>query len=139
MKIKFAEMQDADKIMEWDKWISEKVLRDKITRREVYVAYEETKFVGWMRYHLFWDNVPFLSMLHLLPQYRGQGLGRLMMERWETDMKELGYHRVLLSTSQEERAQRFYNRLGYHAVGSFLLPEEPLELIFMKELGESSM
>ncbi len=139
MEIRIAGIQDTDKIMEWDKWISEKVLLDKIARKEVYIAHAKTEFVGWMRYHLFWDNIPFLSMLHLLPQYRDRGLGRLMMERWETDMKKLGYHRVLLSTSQEERSQRFYNRLGYHAVGSFLLPEEPLELIFMKELEKSSM
>ena len=48
-------------------------------------------------------------------------LGRAMMERWEADMKSLGYGMLLLSTQSDEDAQHFYRKLGYHDCGGLIL------------------
>ena len=37
--------------------------------------YEDDKFVGWLRYNLFWDNTPFMNMLYLLDNERGKRNG----------------------------------------------------------------
>ena len=42
--------------------------------------------------------------------------------------------RVMTSTRSDEEAQHFYRGLGYTDCGALLLPGEPLELIFRKEI-----
>ena len=87
-----------------------------------------------MRYGLFWDNTPFLHMLHILEGYQKKGYGTAAMEVWEKAMKKLGYGLVMTSTAVNETAQHFYQKLGYSAVGSFSLEDQPLELLFAKTL-----
>ena len=45
-----------------------------------------------------------------------------------------GYNRVLTSTLSNEQAQFFYRKLGYTDAGAILLPDEPLEIILLKNL-----
>ena len=57
------------------------------------------------------------------------------MNRWESDMKNMGYNIVYTSTQADEDAQHFYRKRGYEDVGGFRLPgQEPLELILCKRL-----
>jgi ribosomal protein S18 acetylase RimI-like enzyme len=51
---------------------------------------------------------------------------------WEEDMKNKGCEVLLTSSAQDEYAQHFYVKLGYKAVGSFTLADEPLEIMFAK-------
>lgn len=50
-------------------------------------------------------------------------------------MKENGYHLVMTSMLSNEQAQHFYRKLNYVDSGSLLLKNEPLEIIFTKEIG----
>lgn len=92
-------------------------------------------FIGWLRYHLFWDNVPFMNMLYFLEGYRGKGYGGQLIHYWEEEMVKSNYKRVLTSTLSNERAQFFYRKNGYVDCGALLLPDEPLEIILLKNLG----
>lgn len=49
-------------------------------------------------------------------------------------MKYLGFNAVLTSTPSNESSQNFYNKLGYRAIGGFLVGNEPYELILSKDL-----
>ncbi|MCS4464928.1 hypothetical protein JTT01_16190 [Clostridium botulinum] len=49
-------------------------------------------------------------------------------------MKSKGYELVMTSTLSNEQAQHFYRKLGYKDVGSLLLDDEPLEIIFTKSI-----
>jgi hypothetical protein len=49
-------------------------------------------------------------------------------------MRKLGYNSVMTSSASSERAQHLYRRLGYVDVGSLLMPDEPLEIVFLKVL-----
>ena len=100
----------------------------------VLVARVDGQPAGWLRWSLFWDSVPFMSMLYVLEPFRGLGAGTALTHAWEADMKKTMYPFVLTSTSQDEYAQHFYVRLGYRAVGGFTPPGDPLELILAKEL-----
>lgn len=134
LSIRFAKALDIDIIAKHDKWIDIEMLKEKIEKKQVYVAYDGKSFAGWLRYNLFWDNTPFMSMLHLLPDYRGKGIGSKMVGFWEEQMKTQGYKIFLTSTAQTETAQHFYYKLGYKAIGSFNLEQEPLEIIFSKKV-----
>ena len=49
-------------------------------------------------------------------------------------MKAEGYSLVMTSTQSNEDAQHFYRKLNYQDAGGFVLPKEPMELIFIKNL-----
>ena len=130
--IRVADAEDAALVAEHDKHISADLLAQKIARQEVYVAYNDDAFVGWLRYSLFWDNTPFMNMLFLLPDYRGEGIGRQLTTFWEDQMKAQGYKTLLTSTQQNESAQHFYAHMGYTTVGGFTLPGDTYELVMAK-------
>ena len=98
----------------------------------------ESAPVGWLRWGLFWDNTPFMNLLFVLPQARGQGVARALIARWEDDMRAQGYAVAMTSTASDEDAQGLYRHLGYRAVGGFLPEGEPYELIFTKRLNTNS-
>lgn len=92
-------------------------------------------FVGWLRWGLFWDEVPFMNRLHVDAPRRGHGVGRLLVSEWEEACHRAGHDTVLTSTVSAESAQHFYRKLGYTDAGCLLLPGESAELFFIKQIG----
>lgn len=132
--IRYANENDIEIISKYDKHISKEELANIIKIKRVIVMYEDDKFVGWLRYNLFWDNTPFMNMLYLLDNERGKGNGSRLVIFWENEMKQKNYEFVLTSTQSNEEAQFFYRKIGYVDSGALLLPNEPLEIILYKKL-----
>ena len=122
-------------LLQYDRHISEPELKHLISRGRILIAAENGIFCGWLRWNLFWDNTPFMNMLYILKPHRGKGYGKALVEFWEADMKRAGNRMVLTSTASDEYAQHFYQKLGYDAIGGFLLPGDPYEIIFSKKLN----
>ncbi len=118
--------------------INAQELKNAIHQNRIYVMHIENKFIGWLRYNLFWDNMPFLNVLYLLEDYRGKGYGTVLIDFWERKMSEKNYGAVLTSTLSNEQAQFFYRKNVYVDCSSLLLPGEPLEIIMLKQLKEES-
>jgi ribosomal protein S18 acetylase RimI-like enzyme len=91
-----------------------------------------------MRYNLFWDNTPFLTLIYIDSAYQGQGYGSQAMLHWENEMRGLGYKMVMTSTQADEQAQHFYRTLGYLDRGCLVLDntpcEQPLEIMMIKTI-----
>ena len=134
MSIRTAKLDDLPMLKQHDRHISAQELEHSVRLGRVYMAETQGEFAGWLRYNLFWDNTPFMNLLYALDGHRGKGLGRALVGHWEARMKQAGYETVMASTQSNEYAQHFYNKLGYAAVGGFLLPDEPYELILAKKL-----
>ena len=117
-----------------DRHISDNVLKNKIENKEIYVVKEKDKIIGWLRYNLFWDNIPFMNMIYFLDEYRKIGIGTKLVNYWENEMKQMGYKNVLTSTQSNEEAQHFYRKLGYREIGGFKYFDDPYEIIFQKIL-----
>lgn len=132
--IRYAEETDIPILTEYDKHISNEELENSVRLKRIIVQFVDEGFVGWLRYNLFWDNTPFMNMLYVLEGFRGKGYGKELVSFWENEMRRQGYNRVLTSTLSNEQAQFFYRKLGYTDAGSLLLPDEPLEIIFLKKL-----
>jgi len=62
------------------------------------------------------DNTPELA-ISVLPEYRGQGIGAMMMTRLFALLQEKGYQKTSLSVQKNNPAVRFYQRLGYQTTG----------------------
>jgi ribosomal protein S18 acetylase RimI-like enzyme len=52
--------------------------------------------------------------LAVVPEYRGQGVGRMLLERVEAQGRELGYCKLTLEVrADNQRAQRLYAKVGF--------------------------
>ena len=136
MEIYCADIRDIVELLRYDKHIAKSELENSIRQGRVYIAREKEtgNFIGWLRYGMFWDSIPFMNMLYLFEDWRGKGIGKKLTEHWEEEMRERGYKSVMTSTQSNEYAQHFYVKLGYKSIGGFMLDTEPYELILVKNL-----
>ena len=132
--LRYANQNDIEIISKYDKHISKEELKNIIELQRVIVMFEDSNFIGWLRYNLFWDNIPFMNMLYLLDNERVKGKGSKLVAFWENEMKNKKYDFVLTSAQSNEEAQFFYRKLGYIDGGALLLPNEPLEIILYKKI-----
>jgi GNAT superfamily N-acetyltransferase len=100
-----------------DKHLGDSEFGLKVRDRRGYIILANDKPVGIMRYNLFWDNMPFLTLIYLQEPWRGQGFGQQAMMYWENEMRGQGYKMVMTSTQADEGAQHFYRKLGYQDRG----------------------
>lgn len=123
-----------------DPHLPEREFDAKVREGRGYIVCDGDTPVGVMRYNLFWDSIPFLTLIVLQETSRGRGLGRKAVLHWEREMWSLGYKMVLTSTQVDEQAQHFYRRLGYRDRGGLFLDgtpcEQPPELFLLKVLCE---
>lgn len=120
--IRYANENDFSILKKYDHHISEIELKRSISANRILVMYHNDIFMGWLRFNLFWDNMPFMNMLYFLDEHRGKGYGRQLTAFWEAEMRSSGYDTVLTSTLSNEQAQFFYRKIGYVDCGSLLLP-----------------
>ena len=133
--IRLADLTDLDWLSSHDHHIARETLMESIRLGRVLLVERNGGRVGWLRWNLFWDNTPFMNLLYLLDGHRGQGHGRALVARWEADMASQGHKLLMTSTQANEDAQHFYRKLGYRDAGALLLPGEPAELLFIKEIS----
>lgn len=134
--IRYAEEKDFKILAQYDKHIRELELKNCIQAKKVLVMYDADTLIGWLRFGLFWDSIPFMNMLYFFEEYRGKGYGRQLVTFWEQEMQSRQHKMVMTSTQSDERAQFFYRKNGYIDCGSLLLPKEPLEIILLKNLEQ---
>lgn len=62
-----------------------------------------------------------LKRLYVRPEYRRQGVAEALMQRSESEARERGYDRLVLTTSEEmfPLAQGLYDRLGYEVTREY--------------------
>jgi len=132
--IRFATKEDIDILTANDKHVDKQEMLNLISLSRVYVMEEDGKFIGWLRYNLFWDHIPFMNMICLNDSERGKGYGRKFVEFWEDEMRKLGYTKVMTSTASDEFAQHFYIKLGYSTIGGFIPFGEKFEMLLSKKL-----
>jgi len=110
----------------------------KVRDKRAYIITADSIPIGILRYNLFWDNIPFLTLIELEQSYHRKGFGKQAMLSWETEMHTLGYKMVMTSTRADEEAQHFYRTLGYQDKGAIFLDntpfEQPGELFLVKVL-----
>ena len=134
MTLRYAKKSDLKLLSTFENHIHIEELKLSIQRRQVIVAFLGTDLQAWLRYGLFWDSIPFLNMLFVLPQYRQQQLGSKLLHFWEEEMRRANYHLLLTSSQSDETAQHFYRKNAYRDAGCLLLKSQAPELFFTKEL-----
>ena len=83
MNISIATRNEYAQLVELDHHISTDMMKYKIDQGEIVVAIKDTSVIGWLRYGYFWDSIPFMNMLTVIEEYRGQGIGTQLASYWE--------------------------------------------------------
>lgn len=137
-EIRYVQSADKEFWYRLDRHLPEEEFEGKVRDKRGYVLLEKGRPAGLLRYNLFWDSIPFCTMLYIDSDYRSQGLGKALMVHWEADMKQQGHGMVLTSTQADEDAQHFYRKLGYQDCGGLILTvpgyRQPTELFFSKQV-----
>ncbi len=136
--IRYVESGDKAFWFSLDKHMSEDEFALKVRDRRGHIITGNDNPAGIMRYNLFWDNTPFLMLIHLGDAFQRKELGKTVMQHWENEMRSLGYTMVMTSTKADEGAQHFFRKLGYIEKGCLTFDNtparQPLEMILMKVL-----
>ena len=147
MEIRLPFGREKNKIMKLDSHIPPEALGECMYNGQVYVLIDDSvkngglnhrlkdPVVGVLRYSFFWQTIPFLDLIILDENYRNKGFGTKMMDKWESDMKIMGYSHVMTSTQADESAYIFYEKRGYKKAGGFFPPmQDAEEIIYVKKL-----
>ena len=135
IEIRFATSQDYDYLVHNDRQIKPEMVKKKIEDAEIIVVLDDEQNIGWLRFNYFWDEIPFMNMLWIEEDYRRKGIGTRLVNFWETEIFQRDKNQVMTSTLSDETAQHFYRKLEYQDCGSLLLPDEALEIFFLKSLN----
>ena len=127
LEIKYATENDKPFWFTLDKHLSEDEFELKVRDKRGYIISDGDKPVGIMRYNLFWDNIPFLTLIYIEELYQGKGFGKQAIHHWENEIRGLGYKMVMTSTQVDEQAQHFYRKLGYVDKGRLMFDNTPLD------------
>lgn len=122
-------------LRELDRHVAPQELASLVRAGRVLVAEVGDAPVGFLRWGLFWDQVPFMNLLWVVAERRGRGIGTALVRTWEAAQRDADHPFVLTSTQSDENAQHFYRRLGYIDSGALFLPGETAELILRKDLA----
>ncbi|MGN6578315.1 MAG: GNAT family N-acetyltransferase [Nocardioides sp.] len=133
--VRVASTADLAFLEDVDRHVSPETLTDLVSIGRVMLAEVDGRAAGLLRWGLFWDQIPFMNLLWVLPERRGQGAGTTLVKSWEKSQLAAGHDLVLTSTMSSETSQHFYRRLGYVDSGALLLPHEPAELLLRKPLA----
>lgn len=138
IEIRYVKKEDKTIWYQFDKHLPEEGFDAKVDLQQGYILWDNDVPVGILRYNLFWDNIPFCTMLFISHEHQKRSYGKQLMAHWEADMKSKGYDMVLTSTQVDEAAQHFYRKLGYQDCGGLVMDvpghEQPMELFLVKQI-----
>jgi GNAT superfamily N-acetyltransferase len=134
MKIQVATLEDIDFLTKRDHHITNAMLKRKLEAGEIFVAKEDKTTVGYLRYNYFWDSIPFMNLIFVEETHRQHGVGKQLFLHWESVMRSEGHDTLMTSSYSHEQGQFFHRKMGFQDAGSLILPNEPLEIIFLKRL-----
>jgi GNAT superfamily N-acetyltransferase len=117
ISVRFATPSDLD-FVERDGYASKEVIGRKIDLCEVVVAEADGQAVGYLRLEYLWSLTPYVALIWVVPERRGQGAGKAMLAFVSEFLRENG-HDALYSSSQadEPEPQAWHRRVGFEECG----------------------
>jgi GNAT superfamily N-acetyltransferase len=97
-QIRYLEEEDKEFWYTLDRHLPETEFSKKVIDKRGYVILDEEKPIGILRFNMFWDNTPFLTLIYIDFSYHKKGYGRKAMEFWEDEMSKQGYKMIMTST-----------------------------------------
>ncbi|MFO7263981.1 MAG: N-acetyltransferase [Bacillota bacterium] len=84
------------------------------------VVEENGELLGCGALHVLWDDLAEVRSLAIVPQAKGRGLGKMLVEAFVREAESMGIRRVMALTYQ----QAFFEKCGFHVVDRSTLPQK---------------
>ena len=134
--VRWATLADLDFVHQ-DHYIPVEVVRRKVEWQEVLVAEWNDQPVGYIRIEYLWSIVPYIALIHVLPEHRRRGVGKALLHYLEAFLREKG-RQALYSSSQVDEAepQAWHRHVGFEECGILtgVNPEGVGEVFFRKRV-----
>lgn len=139
VELKSVTLEDKAFWYQLDRHLAESEFYHIVELKRGSVIYSEGEQVGILRWNLFWDSIPFLTMIYLKDCEQKKGVGTQALKLWESARKSEGHHTIMTSTQVDETSQHFYRKLGFEDCGCLVLNripelEQPMEMFMVKEI-----
>ena len=115
-------------------------LRRTLAEKDVVIAEQDGRRVGYLRLERLWSRLPFIALITVDAVCRRRGVGRAMLAFLEDRLARDG-HAVIYSSSQsnEPEPQRWHRHMGFSGCGRIrgINPDGSDEVFFRKAVGEA--
>ena len=120
-----------------DVFVNEQGFHDEVDEIDAYathlVAFYESIPIATCRFFPHKSNEEFIiGRFAVIKAYRGQNIGAYLLSTAETEIKKLGGKKALLHA--QNRAEKFYEKQGYHSFGEIELVENYPHIWMYKEI-----
>jgi len=137
ISIRFGEIDDSQLINNVDPHVPDHILTWKLQNHEIIIASMDTEIIGYFRLEYLWSKYPYIGLIKVHPDYRGQGLGKRLLEFAQEYLGTQGI-KAIYSSSQvnENDPQQWHRKMGFKECGILNGINEGNigELFFVKEL-----
>jgi len=118
IEIRFARAEDLAWCRVEDALVAEEVIRRKMELNEIIVAEIGGRRAGYLRLEYLWSKMPFIGLIVVQEENRGQGIGQALLKFLELFLRRNG-HKALFSSSQasEPSPQAWHRAVGFEECG----------------------
>ncbi|WP_291292047.1 GNAT family N-acetyltransferase, partial [Enterococcus sp.] len=102
LKICYGQKSDTSFWLELDNHLTKAGLAKKFQDQQALILTDEEEPVGILRYQLFWDTIPFCTMLVIKKSQQRKGRGSHFLSLWEAEMRKQGYGMCMTSIQSDE-------------------------------------
>lgn len=132
MKIRLANKHDLSFIIKYDNLVLNH--KELIKEDKYYVIEENRELIGFLRYNLFWDHIPFINLFYIEEDKRKSGYGTNLLNYFINEMLKNNYQVIMTSSQSKEEGKCFFLKNNFNIVGGFNPYNEDYELILERRL-----
>jgi N-acetylglutamate synthase-like GNAT family acetyltransferase len=102
-----------DILKEWEYLLT--ITKDYIKNNKVYKLVQNEQIIGYYSYFSTDENTIKLDNIFILPEFIGKGFGKILMNDFLKNIKQLGINKITLDA--EPNAEKFYMTFGFETIG----------------------
>lgn len=116
--VRFASHDDLGSCFEFDHSDRQDIIENKIDMHEIILAERRGEVIGYLKLEYIWSKLPYISLIFLKPEFRGKGIGSLILN-YLVEFLQLNGYSILLSSSQvnEAEPQKWHRKMGFAECG----------------------
>lgn len=97
-------------------------IQARLASNYVFLAWHEGKPIAFAIYTIIWGNCPFLELIKVQEEYRGQTIGTQLLEAVKNEIQSKGFKKLLSSTEvTNPRSHEWHLKRGFKELNTLML------------------